>query len=415
MSAKPRILLSSPDVSSREREALLAAFDSNWISTVGPAIDHFEQQMAEHLGRPCVALSSGTAAIHLALRLAGVTRGDIVLCQSFTFVATANPILYEGAIPYFVDSEARTWNMDADLLDEAIQRLHREGRRPKAVIVVHLYGVPAEIERIAAVCARYQIPVIEDAAEALGAKVGTQPVGTHGFASAYSFNGNKIITTAGGGMLALRDPADAARVKKWSTQSREAVVHYEHTELGFNYRMSNLLAALGSAQLEQLEEKVARRRAISARYRRALDAIPGVYVQKETPGTRTTHWLTCLLLRSSVSHNVLRSQEPDGPGARRDLLLRALTQHGIETRPLWKPMHLQPLFRDAPHIGGAVSEGLFRDGLCLPSSSALRDEEQEEVIGRLRDALQTKPLPGPLLRKKSLRRHGASMAADSRF
>ncbi len=373
-----RVLLSPPDVGERERAALLAAFDSNWISTVGPAIGRFEEEMAARLGRPCVALSSGTAALHLALRLAGVEVGDTVICQSFTFVATANSILYERAIPYFVDSEPRTWNLDADLLEEAIRRLARQGKRAKAVVAVHLYGAPAEIARIAAVCERHGVTLIEDAAEALGAEVDGAPVGTHGMAAAFSFNGNKIITTAGGGMLALRDAAQAARVRKWSTQSREAVAHYEHTELGFNYRMSNLLAALGSAQLVSLDEKVARRRAIAARYRKELQGLGFLDFQQEPAGCRATHWLSCALVQAE-GLAVEERQEC------RDTLMAHLEAYGVESRPLWKPMHLQPLFRDAPRLGGAVSESLFAQGLCLPSSSALKDEEQDAVIAAIQD------------------------------
>lgn len=358
---------------------MLAAFDSNWISTAGPAIDRFEREMADLLSRPCVALSSGTAAIHLALRLAGVRRGDVVLCQSFTFVASANPILYEGAIPYFIDSEPRTWNMDAGLLEEAIQGLHRQGKRPKAVVAVHLYGVPAEIRCIAEVCERHGVPLIEDAAEALGAAIDSRPVGTSGLAAAFSFNGNKIITTAGGGMLALASEKDAARVRKWSTQSREAALHYEHRELGFNYRMSNLLAALGSAQLEDLPRKVERRREIARRYREELAAIPGLEIQTEPPGTRATHWLSCLLVRERRRSAGASRQQ------RRDALLQHLAAHGVEARPLWKPMHMQPLFRDAPSMGGSVSETLFREGLCLPSSSALSMKDQDEVIRRIHE------------------------------
>ncbi|MCU0228645.1 MAG: aminotransferase class I/II-fold pyridoxal phosphate-dependent enzyme [Bryobacterales bacterium] len=376
--AGARVLLSAPDVGERERAALLAAFDSNWISTVGPAIGRFEEEMAARLGRPCVALSSGTAALHLALRLAGVEAGDTVICQSFTFVATANPILYERAIPYFVDSEPRTWNLDADLLEEAIRRLARRGKRPKAVVAVHLYGVPAEIERIAVVCAEHEIPLIEDAAEALGAEVDGLPVGTHGMAAAFSFNGNKIITTAGGGMLAVRTAAEAERVRKWSTQSREAVAHYEHTELGFNYRMSNLLAALGSAQLAGLEEKVARRRAIAARYREELQGLGVLDFQEAPTGRRATHWLSCALVQAG-------RRAGEAVGECRDALMAHLDAQGVESRPLWKPMHLQPLFRDAPRLGGAVSESLFAQGLCLPSSSALREAEQGAVIAAIQD------------------------------
>lgn len=375
-----RILLSPPDVGAAERAALLEAFDSNWISTAGPAITRFEDAMAEHLGRPCVALSSGTAALHLALRLAGVQPGDIVFCQSFTFVATANPILYEGAVPYFLDSEPRTWNLDAELLEEAIRRLDRQGKRARAVVAVHLYGTPAEIHRIAAVCERHGLALIEDAAEALGAHVNGQPVGRHGLAAAFSFNGNKIITTAGGGMLALASRQDADRVRKWSTQAREAALHYEHEELGFNYRMSNLLAALGTAQLAGLEAKVDRRRAIAAAYRDALSNSI-ISFPPEPPQSRSTHWLTCALLQPPGIASPERRQF-------RDALIAHLAACGIESRPLWKPMHLQPLYRKAPRLGGAVSESLFHQGICLPSSSALRTHEQAWVIEQIKQFLQ---------------------------
>ena len=396
----PRILLSPPDVGVREREALLAAFDSNWISTAGPAIGAFERAMEERLGRPCVALSSGTAAIHLALRLAGVEPGSVVMCQSFTFVASANPILYERAVPCFIDSEPRTWNMDAELLEEAIRRLEKRGIRPNAVIVVHLYGVPAEIERIAAVCARYGIPLIEDAAEALGAGVRVEtgpveagnlsagrtpdpvachemrPVGSYGMAAAFSFNGNKTVTTAGGGMLALATENDAERVRKWSTQSRELAPHYEHTELGYNYRMSNLLAALGTAQLAGLEAKVERRRAIARRYRDALSELPGIVMQDAPANSYATHWLSCALLQDERLSAARRQSTRDG-------LVGYLAAHGIEARPLWKPMHMQPLFRDAPRLGGTVSASLFAEGLCLPSGSGLLPHEQDQVIAAI--------------------------------
>jgi pyridoxal phosphate-dependent aminotransferase EpsN len=388
MSSVPRILLSPPDVSYREREALLAAFDSNWISTVGPAIDRFEHQMSEYLGRPCVALSSGTAAIHLALRLAGVQRGDVVLCQSFTFVASANPILYEGATPFFIDSEPRTWNMDADLLEEAIRKLIRNGKQPRAAILVHLYGMPAESARIASVCERYGVTLIEDAAESLGARVDGKPTGCAGTAAAFSFNGNKIITTAGGGILAFENERDAVLVRKWSTQSREMAIHYEHCELGFNYRMSNLLAAVGSAQLEGLADKVERRRQIAQYYRKAFQDVPELVMQAEWQNVYSTHWLSCVLIREP------KRGRHAAAGSRRDALIRYLDQQNIESRPLWKPMHIQPLFRDAPYLGGTVCEALFRDGLCLPSSSALTLEEQNRVIDCIREFFNSEVCAG---------------------
>lgn len=369
-----RILLSPPDVGLSEREALLRAFDSNWITTAGPAIEDFEDAMSSVVGRHCVAVASGTAGLHLALRLAGVRAGDLVLCQTFTFAASANPILYEKAIPCFLDSEPRTWNLDPNALEDALKAQARTGRRPKAVIAVHLYGMPAEIESIRDLCEKHGVALIEDAAESLGSTVSHRTVGASeeqtgrfGLAGIFSFNGNKIITTAGGGMIAVDLAADAARLRKWSTQSREAAAHYEHAELGFNYRMSNLLAAVGRAQLAQLPEKIARRRKIFERYRAALSGFPGVAFQPEAPGNKSNRWLSALYL------------DPHYWGDCRDALISHLATRGIESRPLWKPMHQQPLFRGARHFGSPLSETLFAGGLCLPSGSALRSAEQEEI------------------------------------
>lgn len=367
--AAPRILLSPPEVGSAERHALLEAFDSNWISTAGPAIGAFEEAMAAQVGRPCVALSSGTAGLHLALRLAGVGPGDTVLCQNFTFVASANPILYEGAIPCFVDSEPHTWNLCPQALHDAVGALARAGQHPKALIVVHLYGMPAEMREIREICARHGIALIEDAAESLGATIDGEQTGRFGLAGVFSFNGNKIITTAGGGMVAAASDADAARLRKWSTQSREPAVHYEHTELGFNYRMSNLLAALGKAQLGQLPGKIARRRQIFERYRESLGTLPGVQFQPEPEGAVSNRWLTAMYLDPAVWGNC------------RDGLIAHLAAQGIESRPLWKPMHLQPLFRGAAHFGSNLAETLFANGLCLPSGGALTASQQEEICG----------------------------------
>ncbi len=374
MSRPSRILLSPPDVGATEREALLAAFDSNWISTVGPAIEEFEGAMAAWIGRPCVAVASGTSGLHLALRLVGVAPGDTVLCQTFTFAASANPILYEKAEPCFLDSEPRTWNLDPNALEDSLRALARCGRRPKALIAVHLYGMPAEIHSIRTLCDRHGVALIEDAAESLGSTVsGTsedargEQTGRFGLAGVFSFNGNKIITTAGGGMVAVDSPADAARLRKWSTQSREPAEHYEHAELGYNYRMSNLLAALGRAQLSHLPEKIRRRREIFERYRTALNGFPGIVFQPEAAGSRSNRWLSALYL------------DPREWGNCRNALASRLAARGIESRPLWKPMHLQPLFRDTRHFGTPLSEALFAGGICLPSGSALREEEQDEI------------------------------------
>lgn len=392
MSLPSRILLSPPDVGLAEREALLGAFDSNWISTAGPAIEEFEAAMTAFIGRPCVAVASGTAGLHLALRLAGVTAEDVVLCQTLTFAASANPILYEKAEPCFLDSEPRTWNLDPNAVEDALKALARAGLRPKALIAVHLYGMPAEIHAIRELCDKHGVALIEDAAESLGSTVASASVsgnrrsageittleniatlenkaqtGRFGLAGIFSFNGNKIITTAGGGMIAVDSAADAARLRKWSTQSREPAAHYEHAELGYNYRMSNLLAALGRAQLANLPAKIARRREIFERYRAALCGFPGLEFQPEAPGNRSNRWLSALYL------------DPREWGICRDALISHLAARGIESRPLWKPMHRQPLFRDARHFGSRLSEALFAGGLCLPSGSSLRDDEQEEI------------------------------------
>ncbi|MDZ7638010.1 MAG: aminotransferase class I/II-fold pyridoxal phosphate-dependent enzyme [Bryobacterales bacterium] len=387
MSLSPRILLSPPDVGLDERAALLEAFDSNWISTAGPAIGAFEDAMAAFVGRPCVAVSSGTAGLHLALRLAGVSAGDLVLCQTFTFVASANPILYEKAVPCFVDSEPRTWNLDPNALEDALRSFARTGIRPKALIAVHLYGMPAEIAAIRELCQRYGVALVEDAAESLGSAAADEQTGRFGMAGVYSFNGNKIITTAGGGMIAVESETQAARLRKWSTQSRDAGVHYQHSELGFNYRVSNLLAALGVAQLARLPEKVARRREIFERYRRNLRCLPGIHFQPEAPGNRSNRWLTALHLDPGIWGNV------------RDALIAHLAVRGIESRPLWKPMHRQPLFRDAQHFGTPFSETLFANGLCLPSGSALSIAQQQEICDEIAMFLQrasgrTVGLPG---------------------
>lgn len=373
MSTPLRILLSAPDVGDVERTSLLEAFDSNWISTAGPAIAEFENAMTERIGRPCVAVSSGTAGLHLALRLAGVEPGDTILCQSLTFVASANPILYEKAVPVFLDSEPRTWSIDPNALEDAIKLRTRGGRRPRALIVVHLYGMPAEIESIRTICETHGIALIEDAAESLGSTVHCRETGIFGQAGVFSFNGNKIITTAGGGMVAVSNEEDAAQLRKWSTQSREIATHYEHSELGYNYRMSNLLAALGSAQLRKLPEKIRRRREIFFRYERGIADLGGIIFQPEAAGSLSNRWLSAMWIDPAI-----------WPG-KRDALISHLATRGIETRPLWKPMHLQPLFQDAPYFGSSVSETLFRSGLCLPSSSALSHEQQEDVIQAIRD------------------------------
>jgi dTDP-4-amino-4,6-dideoxygalactose transaminase len=368
-----RIYLTPPHVGPRERERLLEAFDSGWIAPVGPDVDAFERELAAYVGLPyAVALSSGTAALQLALRLVGVGPGDEVLASTLTFVATANAIAYQGAAPVFVDSDEATWNLDPDLLDEELAACARRGRLPRAVVVVDIYGQCADYDRIRSACARYQVPLIEDAAEALGATYRGRPAGALGDVGVFSFNGNKILTTAGGGMLVTAHEEHARRARHWATQARDPAPHYEHSELGYNYRMSNLLAALGRAQLESLDERVARRRAINAWYRQALAGEPGVAFMPLADHGTSNCWLTCITV------------DPARFGATREDIRVALDRADIESRPVWKPMHLQPLYAGQRVCGGAVSARLFETGLCLPSGSNLTDTDLDRIIAVIR-------------------------------
>ena len=375
-SAKPeRIYLSPPHLSGREIELVADAFASNWIAPLGPHVEAFERELAALLGDGwhAAALSSGTAAIHLALELLGVGPGDEVLCPTLTFVASANPILQVGATPVFLDSERRTWNLDPALLAEELAARRRAGRPlPKAAVVVDLYGQCADWQPLLAACDEHGVPVIEDAAEALGATWEGRPAGTFGALSTFSFNGNKIITTSGGGMLCSRDAALVARARFLATQARDPAPHYEHSVAGYNYRLSNLLAAVGRGQLAVLPERVDRRRAVFARYRELLGDLPGLDFMPEPPAARSTRWLTVATI------------EPAAFGANREDVRLALEAENVEARPVWKPMHLQPLYRDAPMRGGAVAEELFEKGLCLPSGSSLSDEDVERVAGVVR-------------------------------
>lgn len=366
-----RIYLSPPDVGPTDRGAVVEAIDSGWIAPLGPSVDAFEADLAAVTGRAhACALASGTAGLHLALLVLGVGAGDRVAVSSLTFAATANAIKYVGAEPVLVDSEASSWNLDPDLLEEAIV-----ATRPKAVIAVDLYGQCARYDRIVAICRRHGVPLVEDAAEALGATYQGRPAGAFGDLAVFSFNGNKIITTSGGGML-LADRADwIARARFLATQARDPAPHYEHTTLGFNYRMSNLLAALGRSQLATLAARVDRRRAHNAYYRAALADVPGLDFMPEIEGGRSTFWLTTLTV------------EPAQAGATRENLRLHLETLDIESRPVWKPMHLQPYYRDCRTFGGAVAERLFEHGLCLPSGSNLDDASRERVVAALRARL----------------------------
>lgn len=370
-----RIYLSPPHQGSEEARLVADAMASNWLAPVGPDLDAFEREFETVVGTPnAVAVSSGTAALHLALLLAGVGRGDLVLVSTLTFVASVNPILYLGAEPVFVDSERRSWNMDPDLLVEALESLSRRGRRPKAVVLVHLYGQSADIDPIVEACRRHDVLLIEDAAEALGATYRGRAPGTFGAFGVFSFNGNKIITTSGGGMLVSQDPGMASHARKLSTQAREPALHYEHTEVGYNYRMSNVLAALGRGQLGVLEDRVQARRRNFEDYETSLGDLPGVAFMPEAPWGRSTRWLTCLTI------------DPDEFGTDRTTVIERLSSENIEARPVWKPMHRQPVFRDVECAGGDVADDLFTRGLCLPSGSALTSAQRARVVKIVRDA-----------------------------
>lgn len=360
-------------MSGAELDYIHEAFETNWIAPVGPHIDAFEREFAEALGsKAAAAVTSGTAAIHLALRVAGVGPGDEVFVSTLTFAASVNPVLYRGATPVFVDSDEHSWNMDPELFTDALEQRAKVGRLPKAVVLVHLYGQSADIDPIKEACEHYGVTLIEDAAEALGATYKGKTPGTFGELGIYSFNGNKIITTSGGGMLVSDDESLIAHARKLATQAREPVPHYEHTEVGYNYRMSNVLAGIGRAQLKVLEERVVARQRNFAYYERALGELPGVAFMPECTWGRHTRWLTTLTI------------DPEAFGADREQVRLALEAANIEARPVWKPMHMQPVYAQYEAIGGAVAERLFRDGLCLPSGSQLTEAELERVVGVVR-------------------------------
>ena len=369
-----RIYLSPPHMGPTERAMLLDAFDSNWIAPLGPHVDAFEREFCDTVGVPhAAALSSGTAALHLALLMLGVGPGDEVLVSTFTFAATANAVTYLAAEPVFIDSDRETWNMDPGLLEEELTGCARRGKLPKAVIAVDLYGQCADYDRILAGCGRYGIPLIEDAAEALGATYKGKPAGSFGAAATFSFNGNKIITTSGGGMLVSTDAGLVERARYLSQQARDPAPHYQHSKIGYNYRMSNLLAAVGRGQLKVLQDRVTRKREIFLYYMSTLGGLPGLSFMPEAGYGCSNRWLTCILV------------DPSRFGATREDIRLALERENIESRPFWKPMHLQPVFRDCRIRGGVVSEELFERGLCLPSGTALRDADLERIAGVVRN------------------------------
>ncbi|MCS7300842.1 MAG: DegT/DnrJ/EryC1/StrS family aminotransferase [Fimbriimonadales bacterium] len=375
---KPRLYLSPPHLMGNEAELLAEALQSGWIAPLGPQVDAFEREFAEAVGAPyALALSSGTAAIHLALVEAGVQAGDEVAVSTLTFAASAFPAVYLGAKPVFIDSERISWNMDPNLLAEWLHQRARRGKLPKAVVLVHLYGQSADVEPILRLCQEYGIALIEDAAEALGATYHGKSPGVFGLAGVFSFNGNKIITTSGGGMLVSHDEQLIQHARKLATQAREPFPYYEHAEIGYNYRLSNLLAAVGRAQLITLEERVQKRRWIFEQYRLWLSDLPGVEFMPEAPWGRCTRWLSIILLDEQAT------------GVSPEAIRLALEAENIESRPVWKPLHLQPVFQGCEVVGGAVAEDLFRRGLCLPSGTGMTEADIERVVEIVRRALMT--------------------------
>ena len=369
----PRLFLSPPHMGGREQEFVRQAFASNYIAPLGPMVDAFEKEFSAYTGIPhCVALSSGTAATHLALRHLGIGPGDEVVASTLTFIGSVTPVTFQGAAPVFVDCDEASWNMDPSLLEQALAEAAERGKLPKAVIPTDLYGQSCDLPRIRAICDRRGIPVICDSAEAMGAKIRGRHAGFDAWAAVVSFNGNKIITTSGGGMLASHDKALIDHARKLSQQARDPAPWYEHTEIGFNYRMSNILAAIGRGQLEVLEDRVRRRREIFDGYRARLGDLPGMAFMPEPAGGRSNRWLTVALIDPAVF------------GADTHAVREALEAENIEARPVWKPMHLQPVFKTARVVGGSISERLFAQGLCLPSGTAMTDADLDRVCGIVR-------------------------------
>lgn len=379
-----RLFLSPPHLGRHELNYVHKAIEDNWVAPVGPNLAGFEADICAATGvAHCVALSSGTAAIHLGLILLGVGPGDEVLCPSFTFVATANPILYLGATPVFIDSEADTWNLCPSRLREALLDRRARDKKPKALILVHLYGMPARLPEILAIAAEFEIPILEDAAEALGSRYDNHPLGGFGEIGVFSFNGNKILTTSGGGALVTNNAALAQKARFLATQAKDDAAHYQHSEVGYNYRLSNILAGIGRGQMELLDERVKRRREIFAWYQEHLADLPGLTIAlaPEPVGSRSNRWLTTLLLTAEdPTSDTIPTTTPE-------ILRQHLETHNVESRPLWKPLHLQPLFATAPMYGGAVCSNLFARGLCLPSGTAMTDTDLRRVAEAVREVL----------------------------
>ena len=388
--AHPKIFLSPPHLSGHETQFVQQAFDSNYIAPLGPQVNAFEKEFSEHVGlKHCVALSSGTAAMHLALHILGIGPGDEVFASTLTFIGSVSPVIFQGATPVFIDADPDTWNLSPDLLADALAAAQKSGRPPKAVIPTDLYGQCADYDRLQEICDAYNVPLVIDAAEALGATYKNRAAGNAGAAAVYSFNGNKIITTSGGGMLASHDPTLIEKARFLSQQARDPAPHYQHSEIGFNYRMSNILAAIGRGQLKALEDRVAQKRDIFNHYSQAFKDIPGIDFMPEAPYGTANRWLTVILIT------------PDAFGADRENIRLALEKENIESRPVWKPMHLQPVFwidgrkpkdnnqnkktHPARVVGGSVSEDIFNRGLCLPSGTALTRDELNRIIDIIMD------------------------------
>lgn len=373
-----RIYLSPPHMSGEELQFIHQAFDDNWIAPAGPHLAAFEQKFCEYTGaKHAVALASGTAAIHLALMTMGIQTGDEVFVSTLTFAGSVNPIVYLGAKPVFIDSEPHSWNMDPSLLEDALRLRAEKGKLPAAVLPVHLYGQSANMDAIMSICERYRVPVIEDAAEAIGTRYRNRHPGTIGKIGTFSFNGNKIITTSGGGMVVSDDKSIIDRIRKLSTQAREPVPYYEHIEIGYNYRLSNILAAIGLGQLSVIEDRVRRKREIYDYYSTQLSDLTGLTFVDEMPYGRHTRWLSVMLVDAAQF------------GVDREQIRLKLEEHNIESRPLWKPMHLQPVFKHYEAVGGTVAERLFDQGLCLPSGTALSDEQLAQVVSIIRGMQST--------------------------